>query len=545
MRPLTVLRLVSLGYCGLIGASALAGAGIAHGQALPERPPNVMLRTGFDELPPPGTRRFTRPPRARNDGRQRPRRYGNPSGSGAGATGFVSTDMPPSSVVRRPLNAREDASEWVSTVAPDRWAIPAPELSVAPEARTASGRPASPLPGTLLQEAQPELPAPRQRDAIEEDAFAPVGVHAGSFIVRPAIELGGGYSSNPGRFTGGRGSWFYSVAPEVRARSDWSRHELSLALRGSYVGYEAVPEVNQPSLDSRLNARIDWTRDLWANVEGRYLLGTSNPGSPDLLAGLARLPIFTTLGGTVGLSRRFNRLEINVSGTIDRVAYENSRLTNGVSVSNADRDYQQYGGLVRASYDLMPGIKPFVEATADTRIHDLPVDRFGQQRDSKGVTGRAGSTFEVSGKLTGSLSLGYLMRTYKDPALPDLSGLIADGSLVWTATGLTTVKLTAQSTAGETILPGISGVLRRDAAVQIDHAFRRWLIGTARIGYGMDLYRGSPREDQRYLASLGFIYKMTRSIQVKGEVRREWRRSNVAGGDYSADTVMLGMRLQR
>jgi hypothetical protein len=193
----------------------------------------------------------------------------------------------------------------------------------------------------------------------------------------------------------------------------------------------------------------------------------------------------------------------------------------------------------------MPGIKPFAELYADTRIHDLKVDRDGSMRDSVALIPKLGTTFEFSRKLTGEVSVGYVDRTYKDPALIDVRGLIVDGSLVWTATGLTTAKLTAKSTVDESVLPGTSGVLRRDAGLEIDHAFRRGLIGTAKIGFGFDDYVGSSRVDHRYAVSAALAYKLTRSVQIKGEVRQEWLRSNVTGVDYTATIALVGLRLQR
>ena len=35
-------------------------------------------------------------------------------------------------------------------------------------------------------------------------------------------------------------------------------------------------------------------------------------------AGLAKLPIFTTLGATAGMAQRFNRLDVAVKGSMDR-----------------------------------------------------------------------------------------------------------------------------------------------------------------------------------------------------------------------------------
>ena len=200
---------------------------------------------------------------------------------------------------------------------------------------------------------------------------------------------------------------------------------------------------------------------------------------------------------------------------------------------------------------MLPGVKPYVEIAADTRVYDLGTDAYGYQRDSKGLSGSVGSTFQLTRVLTGEVSVGYLRRKYDDPRFDALTGLIGNASLVWTATALTTVKFTATSTVGETTVPDVSGVLYRDALVQVDHSFRRWLIGTVKAGIGLDDYKNSPsatfpqREDKRYSAAIGMTYKFNRSLQLKGEIQQYWLQSNVAGNDYRATIFLLGLRLQR
>src|SRR5215471_12722747 len=159
----------------------------------------------------------------------------------------------------------------------------------------------------------------------------------------------------------------------------------------------------------------------------RCVLSTENPGSPNLPAGIAKLPIYTQFGGTAAIDQRFNRLDVSLKGTVDRYDYANSLLTDGTSFSNKDRDYNQYGLQARAGYEITPGLKPFVELGVDKRVHDLTPDRFGFDRDSDGIAPKVGTTFEITRKLTGEISVGYLTRTYKDPQLPDLRGLIASG----------------------------------------------------------------------------------------------------------------------
>lgn len=395
----------------------------------------------------------------------------------------------------------------------------------------------------------PVVPARRPRaPLVEPDAFAPLGIRAGSFLLYPAVEITGGYDTNPGRFTGGPASSFILLAPELRVRSDWSRHQLTADINGNYVDYldgGFTPSLSRPELNARVDGRLDITSQTHADGEGRLLVGTDNPNSPNVEAGLSKLPIFTSVGGTAGVTHRFNRLELALRGSIDRTEYQDSEFTDGTTASNKDRNLNDYGTTLRGSYELTPGLRPFVEIGADARVHDLNTDFFGFRRDSTGQTIKAGTTFELTRLITGDISVGYLTRAYEDPALQRLSGFIADGTVTWAATGLTTVTLAARSSVQESVLPGVSGELTRDLSLQVDHAFRRWLIGTLKAGYGLDTYVGLNREDQRYFASAGIVYKLSREIQVKGELRQEWLHSNVIGADYSASVVLLGLRLQR
>jgi hypothetical protein len=448
---------------------------------------------------------------------------GNPPPSGAGSTGFVSkTSRPALQETPLPL-AEVDAASAEPSVASIPQDAGADDF-VTPPAR------------------------PRRKRAAEDDPYAPLGLRAGSFLVKPAIELWGGFDTNPERVNTPRGGNVLMVVPELQIRSDWSRHELNADVRGRYTtypGFTAVPTLNQPFVDAKIAGRIDVTRRTRIDLEARFLLSTENPNSPDLPAGIARLPITTTVGATAGVAQTFNRLELGVSGSFDRITYGNSTLTSGVIVSNADRNYDQTGVKLRGSYEITPGIKPFVEVNLDRRVYDLPVDASGVDRDSTGNEVRVGTSFELTRQLNGSAAIGYATRRYQDPALENLRGLIADGSLVWTATPLTKVTFTARSRVDESTLAGVSGVLRRDFGAQVDHSLRRWLIGTVKFEYGLDDYVGSPRVDERYTLSGLLTYKLSREMQLKGEIRRQWLTSNVPSADYTANIFLVGLRLQR
>ena len=399
-----------------------------------------------------------------------------------------------------------------------------------------------------LDAPDPALSLPRsliRKPVVDAAPFDPVGIQAGSFLLRPAIEFTGGYDTNPARTQGGSGSIFGIVAPELQANSNWERHELTANLRGSYTAYGSQPTEDRPFVDGKIDGRVDVTALTRIDLEARTLVSTDNPGSPNIQAGIAKLPIYTDLGGSTGLGQRFNRIDVEAKGGFDRTTYQASTLTDGSTSSNDDRNFDQYGTQLRAGYDLMPGVAPFAEVDLDERIHDLTFDRSGLERDSDGRAGKLGSTFSLSPIVTGQLALGYMSRSYRDPTLPDLQGATLDGSLVWLASALTTFKLTSSTTANETTVAGVAGILTHEVGIEVDHAFRRWLDLALKFTLDRDNYVASPREDNRFSAGTVLTYKLTREMWLRGELRRDWLASNIPGNDYAAYVAMLTLRLQR
>lgn len=472
--------------------------------------------------------------------------YGQPAASGASDDGYDSLNRK-----RKKPKPYPGAPKLKGSIGPGNSAASAPPPLAVPPSSKANKTPLAPaLAGTVA--GQPT----RRRLKPDDDPFGAVGDYAGSFLVKSAVELSGGYDTNPGRFTTPRGSAFYMIAPELLIASQWSRHSLIADLRGSFTGYgnefpsldgsvSPVPvNVDRPDFTGKIAGRLDVSRDTHLLSELRLRVGTDNPGSPNIQAGLSKYPLYATTGTLLGVEQNFNRLQFIVSGTADHTAYQNSQLTDGTSTTNDDRNFNQFGGIGRVSYDLLPGVKPFGEIEGDVRIHQTPVDRNGYQRNSSGGYVKAGTTFEFSRLLTGELSVGYALRSYQDPRLYELAGLLTSASLVWTVTPLTTVKFISSTSIDETTLAGTSGVLTRTYTAEIDHDFRRWLTAIGRFTYGTLDYQGDSRRDQTYSLSADLIYKLNRTFWIKGQVRRDWLESNQPGSNTASTVVMLGVRVQ-
>jgi hypothetical protein len=477
--------------------------------------------------------------------------YGLPAASGASNQGFDSLNRTRRKPKFYPGQARPK---------PPGPGNPAPSVARAPA--TSNGRVRISPPPSENANKTPIPPAMagtiegqplRRRLKIDDDPFGAVGDYAGSFLVKSALELRGGYDTNPGRTFVPQGAPFWVVAPEFLAVSDWERHALVADLRGSFTGYgnslsptidgaisSAPTNINRPDFIGHVDGRLDVTEDTRITSQVRLRVATDNPGSPNIQAGLASYPVYATFGGTLGVDQRFNRLEISGGGTV----YQNSTLTDGTISSNDDRNFNQYGGIGRASYELTPGLKPFVEVEGDSRLHDQQIDNSGFARNSNGGYARAGTSFEFSRLLTGEISVGFAARNYADPRLSRLEGLLTASSLVWTATPLTTARFYSTTSIDETIVPGVSGVLTHTYTFEVDHDFRRWLTGIGKFTYGTYDYQGDGRFDRTYSIEGDLIYKMTRNLWIKGTLRHDILDSNVPLASSASTVVMLGVRLQ-
>ena len=257
-------------------------------------------------------------------------------------------------------------------------------------------------------------------------------------------------------------------------------------------------DIDRPDFIGHVDGRLDVTRDTRLLGQARLRVATDNPGSPNVQAGLARYPVYTTFGGTLrrrpelqpaaGFRRRHGRPHRSIN---------NSKLTDGTSTSNDDRNYNQYRR--PRPRQLRPDAGPETvrrNRKATSASHDLWLDRNGYQRNSSGGNVKAGTSFEFSRLLTGEIAIGWAARNYEDPRLQPLQGLLTSASLVWTATPLTTAKFFATTSIDETTLPGVSGVLTHTYTVEVDHDFRRWLTAHRQIHLGPLDYQGDDRFDK-------------------------------------------------
>jgi hypothetical protein len=413
---------------------------------------------------------------------------------------------------------------------------PPPPQTLAAAAAGVEPPPPEPL-GPPMLPPEPSARAPRK--PASDNPFDALGLRAGAFLLKPTIDVDFGYDSNPGQLPGKvNGATFTTVASRVEFASDWSRHALHGAVEGSFQRFFDSDNPNRPTLHSVIDGRADVRRDTALEFETRLNLDTERIGSDGVPLSATRRPLELAYGGTLGVVQRFGDTAVALRGNVDRNDYQ--EVTPGYG-----RDYTTYGAALRGTYEASPAWQPFVEASADWRQHDDPINASGTTRDSSGASLKAGARLEFSGALRGEASLGYGGRHYVDAPFEDISGVLANASLVWTPTALTTVTLLASTGFDETTVSGATSSVDRTVGVAVAHAFRRNLLGTASVSYNTLNYQGIERKENTIDATLGIEYRLSRSVAVRAQYAYEHLTSTVPGSDYTANSILVGLRLQR
>jgi hypothetical protein len=453
-------------------------------------------------------------------------------------------------------------------------ALPLPALTpykgsyVARQAARQRGR-AQPAPPATV--AAPSAVPTRLKRRIEENPFDPIGLRIGSTVLFPWLETSGGLDDNPNRYASvydPKPSGFFRGSGGVRVKSDWSRHSVEGELRGGYTDYFTNSSASRPDATGQVAARYDIARDTAVDMRGSLSFETMRPGAPGLtpilqtaaVAGqlgvstglllsqsprlMTNRPAIMAIGAQIGPTQRFGRFEVSARGTYDRIWYQDAYYSDG-SVSNLARtSYNDFGALLRVSYEATPAFKPFIEATPDRRVHDYVTDMNGFYRDSVGYILRGGAAVEISGLLKGEISGGYGQRDYVDPRLPPLRGPVIDVALIYTPSPLTTVTLRGATSMNETTVPYASGALTQAVTATLSHDLLRNLNVTVTGNYFYNNYQGSYVLERGGGAGVQLEYKLTRSVSLRGSFMRQILDSTYANSDYTANVYTAGLRFQ-
>lgn len=382
------------------------------------------------------------------------------------------------------------------------------------------------------------------RAARPQDAFAPLGIRAGSFILRPRLEQGIGWTSNAAGAPGSGASTFSETRLRLDAQSDLSRHAASLSADMRWRKSLSGEEIDE--LEGGVNGRaeFDLGHDVSAFAAGGYRAAPESASTPGTVAASVTRPLRHTLDASAGVARDAGLLRLGLTGTLTREMFGDAELADGSRLSQRERDSTLATVALRAGYAVSPALTPFVEAEIGRRFHDLKRDSAGYARSADRYALRGGVAFDFGEKLSGEISAGWLTERPDDERLDAISGPSVAGNLSWSPVRGTVVSLAAATAVEVATAPGATGSLLYSGTLSARRELRANLTGELAAGLDWRDYSGGGT-DRILRGEASLTWWMNRHAGITARASHEVQESTLPGRDWNATSVWLGVTLQR
>ncbi|MBZ9998291.1 outer membrane beta-barrel protein [Mesorhizobium sp. BH1-1-4] len=379
----------------------------------------------------------------------------------------------------------------------------------------------------------------------EDDPFAATGVKWGSFVIRPTIEQGLTATTNGDSSSAGTSALLSETALRFTAASDWRENSATIdgygTFRESVSGYPVHDA--QGRIEGQLNVDLD--NELRAIAKLGYEAVPESASSPDAIAGVDKQPLRQTIDGSLGVEKAVGKMQYTLTGAVSHDFYGDAELSDGTSLSQKDQDNTLYTATLRTGYEISPALTPFTEIEVGRRVYDQRIDNEGFERSSTRLGARAGLQLDMGEKLSGEFSAGWLREAVDDKSLEAISGATVNADLKWSPERGTTIGLTGKTTVETTTTAGESGDILYSGRLTGERLIRANLTANAALGLDWRDYVGIDGHDRILSAEAGLTWWLNRYAGLTSRVRTEKLTSNLPGRDYTANSIYLGVKVQR
>ena len=377
------------------------------------------------------------------------------------------------------------------------------------------------------------------------EPYDPIGIRRSSWIIFPEIEFGAGSTSNIRRSPNARSLGFIDARPTVRAVTNWRVHAIELKASGLASVYPGFASENDKAFALEARGRYDFSKR--TNLEA--LVATQRDQESRQARGAVDAARdrtnYVTTRAALALNHRFNRLTVQLRGGISDYDYQPVVALNGTTIDNAQRNYVQRDTAARASWEFKPTLVAFTDISINNRTYvGCTADCI--KRDSSGYRAVAGLSFGNAGRIwRGEIGVGFGEQRPDDARLSATNGLILDANFAWRASELTSLLFTARTDFNDSTTVGQSGSVVRTAGLELRHAFRRHLIGTASLKQTLTDYKGVVLSERDTTAEVGAEYFLNPTTTLYSRYSHVWFDSSVATADYHVDTIRFGVRFRQ
>lgn len=307
--------------------------------------------------------------------------------------------------------------------------------------------------------------------------YAPPGIRAGGFVLFPRADETILYNSNLNGVSGSQ-SWGSRTSAGLTAASDWSRNSLGAEIGVDHYQYFAFP--NESYTDWNVGATGGYTID-----DSQLTVSYFHSSYHQLGTGIANVPTTTPIADQTDSAQiyytfQFGRFGITPDLSVGAYRFGSATL-GGVQTNLNFLDRNAIAGGVTSRYSMSDegGLLLVLHGIATNYLHTLP----GQPtNDSDSGMALVGIDYQSKSVWRYRLLVGVEVRAFAASQFATRTAPIAEGSVIWQPTELTTVTGSLSRLIEDPQSIGSNGYVLNQAQLRVDHELRRDVILEARGG---------------------------------------------------------------
>jgi len=383
-------------------------------------------------------------------------------------------------------------------------------------------------------------------DARWQRGYDPDPVRVGPFEVSPVLELGLSNSSNlflveaqPLLGIHQNSETNTRVVGQASAQTTFSRHMFGFDAIVENEAYFDTSSEDATQYGLRGFGQLDLSSSI--AVAGSLSYRDAREDRTNIggnISAAERLS-FEKTGAEINSAYEFNRLRLRLRGSTATYDFGNVIFTDGTSVNQDVRDFDENRLAARAEYAVSRDWSIIGEVEQVERSYDLLTGN-NINRDTTGNIIRVGTNFELpSNNLRGEVSAGYLSFEPDAPNLPTEDGLALYADVQWFPTELTTFSLNAGRDVAD---PG--GVVAPSVVVTqygagVAHELFRNIVLTGDAVFEERDFTAIGRTDEQTGYGVGATWKVNRNMHLLGGFQYTDRESDFEPFDESRVFVTL------
>lgn len=372
------------------------------------------------------------------------------------------------------------------------------------------------------------------------------GARMGSFFLYPSLTGGFGYTDNVFNDASNTTDYFYTLAPQVRLQSSWSRHELTLSAGSKSYWFSNQASENRTDLNFEATTRLDIARGSELKANAHYL-DLHEPRGTDVTGGLqpgdpSEPTPYTRTGFGAEFDQTLNRVRLSLGASIDDYDFSDVLSVDGTTtINNDDRDRTVTEAFVKAATEISEDTAVFLRGRVEDHDFAAQTDDQGLNRDSTGVGIDGGFEFRMTHVLVGEVFAGYTTRSYDDAAFAETGNLAFGAALKWFPSMLTTISVDGARTIEDTSIANASGYISTRGEVGLDHELLRNVILSGRLGYENAEYQEVTRNDDTLHGSIAGRFLINNNLHFDAGWEFTNRDSSDQQFEYSSGQFQLSL----